>query len=150
MLCWQFCDWRLCSGQYILGIRLSLCIKRFSLHSQLFILQDQQSITKHGKCRKTTIALKMQLSKYLRPDGLGHDKIPVHLDTAYRATLKPQAALIVLSLTIGNLLLSAGWWLTDGFLMVSFSSYFIEGCLCSLWDVSAFEHCHRIIVSHTS
>lgn len=106
-------------------------IKRFSLHSWLFTLQDQQSITKHGKCRKITIALKIQLSKYHRPDGLGHDKISVHLDTAFRATHEPQAALIVLSLTIGNLLLGAVYWLTDGFLMVSFS-YFIEGCLCSL------------------
>lgn len=65
--------------------------------------------SKYGKCRKRTIALKIGLSKYPKPDGFGRDKVSVHLDTAYRTTHKPQAALIVLSLTIGNLLLGTGY-----------------------------------------
>ena len=79
-----------------------------------------------------------------------HDKVSAHLDTAYKATHKPQAALIVLSLTICNLFLGIGYWLIDGFLMVSFSSYFIKGFLYLLWNVCAFEHYHSIIASHTS
>jgi len=38
-----------------------------------------------------------------------HDKVSAHLDTAYKATHKPQAALIVLSLTICNLFLGIGY-----------------------------------------
>lgn len=61
---------------------------------------------------------------------------------------KLQAALIVLPLTICNLL-GHGYWLSDGFLMASFS-YFIEGILSLQRDASAFEHHHRIITCHAS
>lgn len=128
-LWWQFCDWRLFCGHYILGIRCCLYSKGVPLHCQRF--HGQQCIAKHGKCSKIT-DLKIKLSKCPKPGG---SRTWQYL-YKYKATPKPKAALIVLSLTICNLFLGIGHWLTGGFswflsLLISQDFYF----LCQIMSV---------------
>lgn len=119
-----------------------------SLQRWLLRLQDQHSIIKHSKCRKITMVLKIQLSKYPKPgDSRSWQSIIILCDAAHKAPHKPQTALLyyLLLFVISSWAEASDsqmgfWWFLS---LISLKDYIAVGCQ---W----LEHSADLCPSHAS